>query len=279
MDKDNYFQYIANPKFDNVAKLQAVMSDFTYSKHAHEEFSLGVTLQGRQDFFCHDAYYKSPQGGVMVFNPDDIHDGHSGAEQNLEYVMLYVHPDEFAPAFHSMDIKNLNDVRVQNRLIDDAVLRQQIIELSHLIEHKNFSQIEYEHGVYQLAQSLAKHSEKNEHTINTTRIDTLLHRAKEFIHANLAVDISIDDIAHAASISKYHFIRLFRSQFGITPHQYVLNCRINLARRYLDQGWSTTQSAQLAGFADISHLNRRFKRVYGMTPKQYQLQRLPNSTN
>lgn len=174
MDKDNYFQYIANPKFSNVAKLEAVMSDFTYSKHAHEEFSLGVTLQGRQDFFCHDAYYKSPQGGVMVFNPDDIHDGHSGDEQNLEYVMLYVHPNEFAPAFHSMGVKQIQDVRVQNRLIDDVVLRQQIIELSHLIEHESFSQIEYEHGVYQLAQSLAKHGEKTDQGLSATRIDTLM---------------------------------------------------------------------------------------------------------
>ncbi|GAK84756.1 transcriptional regulator AraC family [Vibrio ponticus] len=106
-----------------------------------------------------------------------------------------------------------------------------------------------------------------------------MYRAKEFIHANLARDISIDDVANAATVSKYHFIRLFRSQFGITPHQYVLNCRINLARRYLEQGWSTTHSAQAAGFADISHLNRRFKRVYGMTPKQYQLQRQANNAS
>lgn len=50
--------------------LQARMSDFTYIKHAHEEYSFGVTLAGRQDFFAGGAFYRSLPGTVMVFNPD-----------------------------------------------------------------------------------------------------------------------------------------------------------------------------------------------------------------
>lgn len=79
-------------------------------------------------------------------------------------------------------------------------------------------------------------------------------------------------MAQAAAMSKYHFIRLFHRQFGITPHQYVLNCRINAARKYLETGLPSSHVAQLSGFADNSHLNRHFKRTFGMTPKQYQLQ-------
>ncbi len=104
------------------------------------------------------------------------------------------------------------------------------------------------------------------------RQETLLVRAKDFILDNLNKDLSIDDIAGAASMSKSHFIRRFRSQFGITPHQYVLNCRINSARKVLELGTPASEVAQAFGFADGSHFNRRFKRVYGMTPKQYQLQ-------
>lgn len=71
-------------------------------------------------------------------------------------------------------------------------------------------------------------------------------------------------------MSKYHFLRLFRQQFGMTPHQYVLNCSVNAARSALDQGSPLTEIALRFGFADLSHFNRRFKRIYGMTPFQYQ---------
>ena len=69
-----------------------------------------------------------------------------------------------------------------------------------------------------------------------------------------------------------YFIRLFRAQFGITPYQYVLNCRINHARKALQLGSNATLAALDSGFADVSHLNRNFKKMFGMTPKQFQLQ-------
>ena len=58
--------------------------------------------------------------------------------------------------------------------------------------------------------------------------------------------------------------------FGMTPHQYVINCRVNAARAALDQGAPLTEIALRFGFTDLSHFNRRFKRIYGMTPYQYQ---------
>ncbi|BBI52318.1 hypothetical protein HORIV_47390 [Vreelandella olivaria] len=50
----------------------------------------------------------------------------------------------------------------------------------------------------------------------------------------------------------------------------MINCRINAARSALDLGASLTEVALRYGFADLSHFNRRFKRIYGMTPYQYQ---------
>ncbi|WP_080571544.1 helix-turn-helix domain-containing protein [Pseudoalteromonas mariniglutinosa] len=55
-------------------------------------------------------------------------------------------------------------------------------------------------------------------------------------------------------------------------HQYVLNCRIIQARKYIESGLSTSRAALDAGFADNSHLNRHFKRVFGLTSTQYQRQ-------
>lgn len=272
MSKENHFQYTSNSQHGGVATLSATMSDFSYAKHAHEEYSIGLTLQGRQDFFCRNAFYKSTQGCVILFNPEDIHDGHSGVEQNLEYIMLYIHPNELLPYFHSLGYHNKSTLRLNQTVLNDPTLRYQVYNLSRLLNGLSHSKIEYDSGLFQLAQSLTRLHGSLSLPEKPTRTDVLLLRARDYIVANLDNDMSIDDIANVATMSKFHFIRTFCTQFGITPHQYVLNCRINHARKVLQTGVNATQAALSSGFSDVSHLNRNFKRVFAMTPKQFQLQ-------
>jgi len=273
MNEDNRFQYINSEKCENVTALDATMSDFSYSKHAHEEYSLGVTLQGRQDFFCQNAFHKSASGNVLIFNPEDVHDGHSGGEQQLKYKMLYVHPDEFRPLFSALGYQKNSVLRLNQPMVDNPILRHQILRFSSIIQEPNYSKVEFEAGLFQIAQSLVAMSGNLDLDTQTSkRADKLLLRARDYILASLEHNISIDDIAQVATMSKFHFIRQFRQQFGITPHQYVLSCRVNLARRMLESGKSLNQAAFEAGFADDSHLNRHFKRIYGVTPKRFQAQ-------
>ncbi len=273
MDKENRFQFINSEKCENITALDATMSDFSYSKHAHEEYSLGVTLQGRQDFFCQKAFHKSSSGNVLIFNPEDVHDGHSGGEQQLKYKMLYVHPDEFRPLFSALGYQKSSVLRLNQPMVDNPILRHQILRFSSIIQESNYSKVEFESGLFQIAQSLVAMSGNLDLGTQTSkRADKLLLRARDYIMASLEHNISIDDIAKVANMSKFHFIRQFRQQFGITPHQYVLSCRVNLARRMLESGKSLNQAAFEAGFADDSHLNRHFKRIYGVTPKRFQRQ-------
>ncbi len=273
MSKTNKFQYFNDTQRGNVTVLDATMSDFSYIRHAHEEYSLGVTLKGRQDFFCRNGFHKSPAGGVLVFNPEDVHDGHSGISESLEYVMIYVHPDELMPLFQALGCTQQSIVRVNTPLMNDALLRHQILSFRNILDNPTHTKIDYEFSLFQLAQSLAKHAGRaDDCSRSVTSRDRLLTQAKDFILANTTQDISIDDIAAVANMSKYHFIRSFRRQFGITPHKYVLNSRIIAARKAIEAGAPASETAQVYGFADNSHFNRCFKPIFGMTPKQYQRQ-------
>jgi AraC family transcriptional regulator len=103
-----------------------------------------------------------------------------------------------------------------------------------------------------------------------------LNRAIDFVHENLAEDISLDSLAKAAGLSAFHFARLFKRSTGLSPHQYVLRCRVERARGLLMQSQSSiAEVAVQVGFCDQSHLAAHFKRVYGVSPKAF-LQQVRN---
>lgn len=95
--------------------------------------------------------------------------------------------------------------------------------------------------------------------------------ALNYVHQNYAMDVSLADIAAAAHLSTYHLTRVFKKATGVTPHQYLVQVRVNSARHLLTAGAGDRSLADIAsavGFADQSHLTRHFKRLLGVTPKQ-----------
>ncbi len=97
-----------------------------------------------------------------------------------------------------------------------------------------------------------------------------LRRAIEAIQENLESGISLRRLAEAAGVSVSHFEVLFKRSTGLSPYQFVLRCRIERAKRLLqDEGLSLAQVAARAGFCDQGHLARQFKRIVGVTPSGF----------
>lgn len=98
-----------------------------------------------------------------------------------------------------------------------------------------------------------------------------LKEITEYINANLDRDLKIIELATIAQISPYHFIRLFKNSIGKTPHQYILQRRIERGKYLLQHSQlSTEEIAASLGFCDRSHFAKYLKRLTGMTPKQLQ---------
>jgi len=96
--------------------------------------------------------------------------------------------------------------------------------------------------------------------------------ALDFIHRNSARDLGLSDIAAAVHVSPFHLARLFKQTLGVSPYQHVIHVRVNNARSLLRAGSGRHSLADIAsavGFADQSHLTRHFKRLTGVTPRQF----------
>jgi AraC family transcriptional regulator len=92
----------------------------------------------------------------------------------------------------------------------------------------------------------------------------------DYIKAHLHQDLTLAELSPIVQISPYHFLRLFKQSVGVTPHQYILQCRIDRAKYLLQSSdQSLAAIALMTGFCDQSHLTRCFKRILGVTPKQF----------
>ena len=82
-------------------------------------------------------------------------------------------------------------------------------------------------------------------------------------------NITLNQLAKISALSAFHFLRTFQKTYGLSPHEFLKNVRIERARKLLKKGLPITEVAGQTGFYDQSHLNRNFKKILGLTPGQY----------
>lgn len=95
-------------------------------------------------------------------------------------------------------------------------------------------------------------------------------RALTFARQHFTEPIALSEIAREASLSKFHFCRLFHREMGVSFREYLQGLRVRRARALLaEQGLSVTEVAYAAGFNDLSHFDKVFRRIVGVPPSEY----------
>lgn len=100
---------------------------------------------------------------------------------------------------------------------------------------------------------------------------SIVNRAMDYIHANLSEQLSMADVAKAIGFesSLFALVRLFRRHTGQSPHRYILEARLQLAKDLLRDGKaSVTHAAMSSGFTNLSHFSTAFKTRWGVPPSR-----------
>ena len=175
-------------------------------------------------------------------------------------------PIRFDPA---IDLKNTRGQLIRRlivtcaRAVDDRALYQSDDSIrTHQIENE-------------LTLALLTHQRSNiSHIIETASDEILpraMRRALEFIHANLVDPIDVTRIAEAAGVNVRTLQMGFRTNFGVTPMQYLKNARLDLAHYFLaakKEPVNITEAAFSSGFSHLGRFSHDYKQRFGMVPSQ-----------
>lgn len=239
-----------------------------YTRHSHEHFSIGAITAGRSTYLHEQSEFQVSAGTVVLMNPGDVHACNPIDDQPWSYLMLYVetpwltdlqHQLGFGQdqAFRRFSITHLHDADLFAGL---KGLYEVLVDEQHDILRKHSAAVEFFTDVQQRLnpgdQPLRESNFK-------------LERAAEYIRDNCTQLLKLEDICAAAQLSPSYLIRAFKQHYGMTPHAFLVNRRIQFARDQLRSGKLIADVALEAGFADQAHFQRVFKQHLAATPGQY----------
>jgi AraC-like DNA-binding protein len=160
------------------------------------------------------------------------------------------------------------DLRFSSPLVRDERLAQRFAELHRTLETPSWA-LEREGLLADWLRDVGDGTPSLDGRRRAARRDPALRRACEMLGDEVAGNVTLDELALAAGVSRHRLSRLFRTAYGMPPHRFQLAHRLRVARRMLERGVDVAEVAQATGFFDQSHLHRHFRRTLGMTPARY----------
>ena len=202
---------------------------------------------------------------------------HALSVEPIESLLIHVNTDYISRAASQLTIDDPARVEIRKRMVfQDPLLIQIGLALQHELRAPTVAGKLYaETAAQMLAVHLLRHYAQIDHTLKeeTYRLtQQQVKRVMEYVQHHLDQDLSLAELAQQSGLSPFHFARLFRQATGESPHQYVVNRRIETAQRLLKEtDLPLSQIALMTGFSSQSHFTRTLTSHLGQPPRQYRL--------
>ncbi|HEY8606066.1 MAG TPA: AraC family transcriptional regulator [Noviherbaspirillum sp.] len=243
-------------------------SELRYARHWHDTFSVGIITGGRSSYLNGTTAVEVDKGTLVVINPGDIHVCNPVDGTDWSYLMFYFDTAWFG--------------RVQAECGGDAdgAFRPYTTAATHAphlasageqlfatLTDSDSDRLAREVAVTDYAALLARDLAPG--AIDPPDAGRKIEGAAQYIDAHFTEALRLDAICAAAKLSSSYLIRAFKKRYGVAPHEYQTNRRIQHAQARLREGLPIAQVALETGFADQAHFQRTFKRLTAATPGQY----------
>jgi AraC family transcriptional regulator len=286
---DDHKSMIEALKYDNNTVVFSALSDF-YNPVNTEGFAVKYVVDGIEKYTLDGEKYPIQAGEYLLSN--DLNEGFVEIEsrKTVKGVCINIKPEMLAEVVASHC--------VPDTACSDIMLGQ-FFNSNHFLENKyNAKETHLGKLLLEMGLSIGKNAWDSAHLNNeffyaisekivadhipifkqlqtipsikpATKKDLFrrVSKGKDYIDATFLTTQSIESVAQEACMSEYHFFRLFKSVFGVSPHQYMLKKRLELGHAILSQDKDSVSIAALeSGFSDIHAFSKAFKKHYGFAP-------------
>ena len=225
-----------------------------YKKHQHDTLSIAAIKKGKVQISYDDKDSFLTPHSLAIFNPYENHKTTVIDDDTSDYHILY-----FDLPWCLRIQGNEIFTPINQSIIEDDFLTKTFFSLcdrqdekkAHLFISRLFKEYCSEES-----------SGENMHEV--------LENVKNIIKTSDYETLSLEYLSKKAKISQNHLIRIFKKEFGLSPHAYILNHKVHKAKHLLEQGYSIAEASVSAGFYDQSHFHKAFKSIFAVTPKEFQ---------
>lgn len=231
--------------------------------HLHEEWQFGLPeIPSKLSLGAFRRFAVHPDD-VTVVSPYDVHTEGVEVGSRPKWRMLYVAPS------------------IVNRLYGDKAPRFRrpvvtdpaaAVELRELLRRSGDDTIAGTEFVSRVAQWLEQFLLNHAEDVRAPEPTLAVERARAYLQNRPTQSVTLPEVGAIAGVTISHLVRSFSKAVGLPPRSYHAQVRLARARRLLAEGKSATWVAYECGFADQSHLSRRFRTHYGLTPGAFQEQ-------
>ena len=251
---------------DRIALLKARYVRQAFSRHAHDTFVVCVNEHG-----AHVSWYRGrtvtiDERAIAVIPPGEVHSGQPIGGRTWQYRAMYPSAELIGALAREVGL-NATDLPTFPQLaIDDPFLADAFVRTHQMCEEESDS-LAAEAGVIDvLTMLLSTHAAWMKPSRLRIVSGAVVRRAIDCIQDSFAERVTLEMLADATGLPRGTMLRAFKREVGLPPYAFLIQVRIEHAKRLLQTGIPIATVAGRVGFADQSHLNRHFKRLVGVTP-------------
>lgn len=241
----------------------------TFPRHTHDQYGMGVVDCGGHASLSDRGQVRAGPGSLIFVNPGEVHDGRPIGARPRAWRILYFDPDVIEETRTDISEGASSSFRFAGPVFADDGLRQAFdaafAQATARAEARDAMACETA-----IIRLLARAEVNSTTKPRRSPASACIRRALNMIEADpSSPQLTLARLAREVQLSRYQLLRSFSRELGLTPHAYILQLRLALARRLIRAGSPLAETASRAGFFDQSHLTHRFVGQFGVTPSRY----------
>jgi len=247
------------PGAEGIERLEAHFLGQAFSPHRHDTYAIGVTLAGVQTFRYRGEQRHCLPGQFHILHPDEMHDGGAGTDEGFGYRIVYIDPRLIRQALGDGPLPFVRSPVVAASVLPEGF---SLDAWDMDAEIDDVARVEITVAIANLLVAASVGAAPKSAALACGAVS----RVRDLIAARPAERRAMAEFERLCGLDRWTLARQFRAMFGTSPSRFRTLRQLALVRQSLTKGASLAEASLAAGFADQSHMSRRFKSAYGLTP-------------